>query len=59
MKPVLRDLSIKHKLTAIIVLTSLVVLVLSSVGFLIYEFIDFKNTIVRDLSSLADIIAAQ
>ena len=51
-----RDLSIRHKLTAIIVFTSIVVLLLTSVGFLIYDFIEFKNRIAKDLLTLADLI---
>ncbi|MGC2061853.1 MAG: response regulator [Thermodesulfovibrionales bacterium] len=51
-----RDFPIRRKLTTIIILTSIFVLLLAAVGFLIYEVYDFKKTMVRDLWSLADVV---
>lgn len=51
-----RDFPIKHKLTIIIMLTSIFVLLLTATGFLIYEIIGFKKTMVSDLTSLAEVI---
>jgi len=51
-----RDFPIKRKLTIIIMLTSIFVLLLTAAGFLIYEIIGFKKTMVSDLTSLAEVI---
>jgi len=51
-----RDFPIKRKLTIIIMLTSIFVLLLTATGFLIYEFIGFKKTMLSDLTSLAEVI---
>ncbi|MBI4548187.1 MAG: PAS domain S-box protein [Ignavibacteriae bacterium] len=53
-----RDVPIKRKLTAIIMLTSSVALVLASVAILSYELITFRRAMVSELSSLAKIIGA-
>jgi signal transduction histidine kinase/FixJ family two-component response regulator len=53
------NLSIKGKLTLIIMGASLVALLLVSAGFVAYELITFQTTTRQDLSSLAEIIALQ
>lgn len=55
---VLAHLSIKRKLTLIIMLTSTVALLLACVAFLSYELITFRNTIVQNVSILAEVIGA-
>ena len=57
MKVSLRDSSIKRKLTLIIMAASTVALLLASTGFVSYELFTFRQKMVRDLSTLADIIA--
>src|SRR5438132_12344229 len=52
----LRDISIKRKLTLIIMAASTVALLLVSGGFVTYELVTFRQKMVRDLSTLADII---
>jgi len=52
----LRELSIKSKLTVIIVFTSFAAFSLGSLGFLTYEFIQFRNAMIKDLVGLADVI---
>jgi signal transduction histidine kinase/DNA-binding response OmpR family regulator len=56
MRP-LHDLSIRHKLTLITMLTSVVVLLLACSAFLGYELFTFRKTMERDLSILGDVIA--
>jgi signal transduction histidine kinase len=53
-----RDLPIKRKLTLIIMATSVAALVLACTGFVTYELIMFRRAMVRDLSTLAEIIGA-
>jgi len=53
----LHDLSIRHKLTLITVMTSVVVLLLACGAFLGYESFTFRRTMERDLSILGDVIA--
>ena len=53
----LHDLSIRHKLTLITMLTSVVVLLLACGAFMSYELITFRRTMERDLSILGDVIA--
>ena len=53
----LHDLSIRHKLTLITMLTSVVVLLLACGAFLSYELFTFRRTMERDLSILGDVIA--
>ena len=53
----LHDLSIRHKLTLITMLTSVVVLLLACGAFLGYELFTFRRTMERDLSILGDVIA--
>ncbi|MEE8400110.1 MAG: CHASE sensor domain-containing protein, partial [Desulfobacterales bacterium] len=56
MIPTLRDTSIKRKLTAIIVLTSTVVLLLSSGAFVTHTLVTVRRSMVENLSSLAKVI---
>jgi len=52
----LQDISIKRKLTLIIMAASTVALLLVSGGFVTYELITRRQTMMRDLSTLAEII---
>jgi len=52
----LSDLPIKHKLTLISLLTTIVALLLACTGFVAYERITFKKDLVDDVSSVAEII---
>ncbi|MBI5468975.1 MAG: response regulator [Deltaproteobacteria bacterium] len=52
----LKNLSIKHKLTAIIMLTSSVVLVLACLAFIANDAINFRKAMVEDTSTLAEVI---
>ena len=52
----LRHLSIKRKLTLIIMLTSSAVLLLACSAFMAYELITFRHAMTRDLSTMAEII---
>ncbi|HKX29444.1 MAG TPA: response regulator [Blastocatellia bacterium] len=54
--PVLRNLSIKRKLTLITMLTSSAVLLLACSAFVAYELITFRHAMMRDLSTLAEIV---
>ena len=49
-------LRLRHKLTFITMLTSVVALVLACAAFLGYEMLTFKRTLTRDLATLGDII---
>src|SRR5438477_13058973 len=51
-----RNLSIKRKLMLIIMVACTVALFLVSAGFVAYERVTFRQQMVRDLSTLADII---
>lgn len=53
-----RNLSIKRKLTLIIMATSAVALLLACAAFAVYDFFTFRQAMVRDLSTMADIIGA-
>jgi len=55
---VLRNQPIKRKLMTVILLTSGVVLALACGAFLSYELLTFRQTMVRHLSTLAQVIAA-
>jgi two-component sensor histidine kinase len=55
---ILTDLSIKHKLTVIIMLTSTSALLLAGVVFLGYELITFRNTMIQNVAILAEIFGA-
>ena len=52
----LHNLNLRHKLTLITMLTSVVVLVLACGSFLGYELLTFKRTLTRDLATLGDVI---
>lgn len=54
--PRFQDISIKRKLTAIIMIASTVALLLVSAGFVGYDLFTFRNTMVSDLTMLAEII---
>lgn len=51
-----RDISIKRKLMAIIMIASSVALLLVAGGFISYELITYRKTMTRDLTALAEII---
>ena len=51
-----KDLSIKRKLTAVIMLTSCVVLLIASTGFVLSELLTSRRAIVQELSTIAQII---
>jgi signal transduction histidine kinase/ActR/RegA family two-component response regulator/uncharacterized membrane protein affecting hemolysin expression len=57
--PRFQDISIKRKLTAIIMAASTVALLLVSAGFVTYELVTFRRTMAHDLSTLAEIIGNQ
>ncbi len=50
------DLSIRRKLTLLIMLTSVVVLLFASAAFLVNDLITFRNSMVDDLEALAKVI---
>jgi signal transduction histidine kinase len=52
----LQDIPIKRKLTAIIMIASTVALLLVSAGFVTYEVITFRQSMVSDITTLAEII---
>src|SRR5712692_8866874 len=54
----LRDKPIRQKLMAILLLTSGVVVVLTCAAFLAYEFVTFRQTTLKNLSTLGRVIAA-
>jgi len=53
-----KDLSIKHKLTSIMMTISVAALVLSCASFIIYDQIFSRRAMAEELSSLAEIIAS-
>jgi signal transduction histidine kinase/DNA-binding response OmpR family regulator len=52
----LRDLSIKRKLTLITTATSVIAILLISVGLLVYDLISFRRLLVHDLSTQAQML---
>src|SRR6266496_1292590 len=56
--PLFQSLSIKHKLTWIIMLTSSAVLLLACTAFVTYDQIIFRRTVRSDVQTLAKIIGA-
>lgn len=54
----LRDWPIRQKLTAMLLLVSGVVLLLTSAGFVTYEIVRFRRATLKDLSTLGRVIAA-
>ncbi|MDB6121344.1 MAG: putative Histidine kinase, partial [Pedosphaera sp.] len=57
--PSLRNISIKWKLTLIIMTASTVALLLISAAFVTFELLTFRKTMVRDLTTTAEIIGSQ
>jgi signal transduction histidine kinase/ActR/RegA family two-component response regulator len=55
----LRDISIKRKLTLIIMVASTVAVLLVSCGFVAYELTTYRQVMTRDLSTLAEVIGNQ
>jgi PAS domain S-box-containing protein len=55
---IFRDASIKRKLTLIIMLTSSAALLIACTAFVTYELVTFRGAMVRELSTLAEIIGA-
>jgi len=53
-----RDLSIKSKLTSIMMLISVVALLLSCASFIIYDQICSRRTMIQELSSLSEIVGS-
>lgn len=51
-----RDIPIKSKLTAVTMVTSGVALLLACLAFIAYEFVTFRDSMVRELSSTAAIV---
>ncbi|MGD0920158.1 MAG: PAS domain S-box protein [Terriglobia bacterium] len=51
-----RDLSIRRKLTTIIMLTSGVAILLACAAFVLYDLVTFRRAMTRDLSTVAEII---
>jgi len=51
-----RDLPIRHKMTRISMLVSTSALLLSSLGFIVYELVTYRDTMVQNLSSQAEMI---
>jgi len=54
----LKDMSIRRKLIAIILLTTVAVLLFICSAFFVYGFLTFRQTIVRQLSTVGEVIAA-
>src|SRR6266436_2776758 len=54
----LRDIPIKRKLTRILLLVSGVVVMLTCASFFAYEFLTFRHTTMAQLSTLAEVVAA-
>ncbi len=54
----LRNAPIRRKLMAIILLVSATVLLVTCAAFFTYEFVTFRQTTVRTLSTLGEIVAA-
>src|SRR5260221_2467926 len=54
----LKHTPIRRKLTAIVLLTSSAVLAVTCAAFFTYEFLTFRQTTARHVSTLAEIIAA-
>ena len=53
-----QKLALRRKLTLIIMMTAVVALLLASTGFIIYDIVNFRDSLKRDLTSLADITGA-
>ncbi len=53
------ELPIKRKLMLVILLTNIALLILTGAGFLVYDLLSFRHTLVRNLSTTASIIAGE
>ena len=53
-----RNVPIKRKLTSVIMLTSSIVLLVTCLAFVAYDLITFRQTMTRNLATLAKITAA-
>ncbi len=53
-----RDISVGHKLTIIIVVTSCAVVLLACIAVATYDVLDFRKAVARDLQALTDVIGA-
>src|SRR5688572_2392211 len=53
-----RDVSIKRKLTSIMMIISVVGLLVSCASFIVYDQVFSRRTMVRELSSLAEIVGS-
>ena len=56
LKRIFRDISIRRKLTAIIMLTTVIVLFLASAAFITSELVAFRRSMVEGLATLAEVI---
>jgi len=54
---VFQNLPIKRKVMAVIMLTSIAVLLLTAAAFMFYDLITFRQTLIRNLDTTASIIA--
>ena len=54
--PPFRDATIKHKLRRVTMFTSGAALLLACAAFAVYELVSFQGTMVRELTSLADVV---
>jgi signal transduction histidine kinase len=54
----LRHLPLKQKMMFVVMLTTIAALVISSLAFLGYEFVRYRASLVRNVTSLADIVGA-
>ena len=52
-----QNLPIKRKVMAVIMLTSVVALLLTTTAFMVYDFLSYRQTLVRTLSTTSSIIA--
>lgn len=56
--PLFRDVPIRKKLRRIIMLTTSVALLLTGIPLIVYEFVEYRSVMSRELMSLADVIGA-
>src|SRR5436309_6749628 len=54
---VFRDLPIKRKMMLVIMLTSITALVVTAASFITYDLITFRQTLVRNITSISTIVA--
>ncbi|MCX5637213.1 MAG: PAS domain S-box protein [Planctomycetota bacterium] len=55
--PVIQNISIKHKLILITMLTCVAALLSAAAGFIVWEWTDFRRTMVQNLSTQAEMLA--